>query len=229
MAKDVRFFAENLSIEPGKAIAIIGPSGAGKSTFLKTLAGLVEAIEWDGTPSWEEVRSDASMVSQEPFLFDDSIAENLCYGLAERPTEASVWEALETVNIAAEIKALPDGLRTRLRAIGSNVSGGQLQRLVIARSLLRGKSLWLLDEATSAVDAKSEKDITLRLIGACRAEGRALLAVTHRLTWLEAFDAVWFVEDGEVRLAGPHAALLRERRYRDYCAAAGERTGGAGG
>ena len=80
----------------------------------------------------------------------------------EPPRPADVWKALATVNIDHEVRALPEQLATRLRAIGSNVSGGQLQRLVIARGLLRERPLWLFDEATSAIDARSERDITLR-------------------------------------------------------------------
>jgi ATP-binding cassette subfamily B protein len=90
----------------------------------------------------------------------------------------------------------------------------------MARALLRGKALYLLDEATSAVDAKSERDITLRLIEVCRRRREAVIAVTHRLQWLDAFDEVWFVENGQIRWRGPHAKLMAEptaARYRDFC------------
>ncbi len=221
MAGETRFAAENLALEPGRAVAVIGPSGAGKSTLLKTLAGLVEPLEWDADLSWGEATGRMSMVSQDPFLFDDSLETNLTYGLskARMPSDDELWNALESVNIGAEVRSWPEGLKTRLFAVGSNVSGGQLQRLVIARGLLRQKPMWLLDEATSAVDPASEKDITQRLIAACRQTGRALLAVTHRLTWLDQFDEVWFVEEGRVALSGPHAKLMQEPRYRDYCLA----------
>ena len=119
------------------------------------------------------------------------------------------------------MRALPQGLAARVRAIGANLSGGQLQRLTIARGLLRGKPLWLLDEATSAIDAKSEREITLRLTAACRERGTVLIAVTHRLQWLDAYDEVWFVEGGAVTHRGPHRALMREPRYRTFCADAG--------
>ncbi len=221
MAGETRFKGKNLELAPGRAVAIIGPSGAGKSTLLKTLAGLVEPLEWDADCAWEEAAGRMSMVSQDPFLFDDSIGQNLTYGLSDAalPQEDELWRALATVNIDQEVRALDAGLATRLRAIGSNVSGGQLQRLVIARGLLRQKSIWLLDEATSAVDARSERDITQRLIQACHESKHALVAVTHRLTWLGSFDEVWFVEHGERTLVGPHAELLATPRYRDYCMA----------
>lgn len=215
-----RFAAQNLLLQGGQAIAIVGPSGAGKSTLIKTLAGLMAPLAWNGGKPWTEVTALATMVSQEPFLFDDTLAANLTYGLAEPPSSAALAEVLATVNMQAEIDAMPEGIHTRLRAIGTNLSGGQLQRLVIARALLRERPLWLLDEATSAIDARSEKDITLRLIAASHATGSLLLAVTHRLTWLDAFDEVWFVEQGRVVLKGHHQELLSTPRYRNFCDAA---------
>ncbi len=220
--KDARFTATNLSLVASRTVAVIGPSGAGKSTLLKTLAGLVEPMVWEAGLTWEDATRLTTMVSQEPFLFDDTVAANLAYGLASPPATADVWAALELVNLAAEVQALPDGLATRLRAIGNNISGGQLQRLVIARSALRHRPLWLLDEATSAVDARSERDITLRLIDACRRQGQALVAVTHRLSWLGSFDEVWFIENGQRQLVGAHADLLAVPRYRDFCQTGGE-------
>lgn len=222
----VRFSARNLHVEPGRAIAVVGPSGAGKSTLLKTLGGLVPPLVWDGAASWSDVAASTSMVSQEPFLFDDTLEANLRYGLGvtEVPSAARIEEALTAVNAAAEVAALPLGLATPIRAIGSNVSGGQLQRFCIARGVLRDRPLWLLDEATSAIDPRSEREITQRLVAACRAQGSILIAVTHRLQYLAEYDDVWFVEDGVLQLRGSHAALLAEPRYRRYCAEAEEAT-----
>jgi|LauGreDrversion4_2_1035121.scaffolds.fasta_scaffold03876_2 subfamily B ATP-binding cassette protein MsbA len=218
-----RFQAENLELNSGKTVAVIGPSGSGKSTLLKTLAGLAHPISWRSDCNWSEFASRVSMVSQDPFLFDDTLRENLIYGLEtdQIPSDEEIWAALATVNIADEVKSWPLGLMSRLRAIGSNISGGQLQRLVIARAILRRRPFWLLDEATAAVDVRSERDITMRLIEASQREHRVMLAVTHRLTWLSAFDQVWFVEDGRVTMVGPHEDLLKHPRYRDYVAASG--------
>jgi len=164
------------------------------------------------------------MVSQDPFLFDDTVEANLLYGLdgAQKPDAAAIDKALDDANVLAETRAFPEGLQTRIRAVGSNVSGGQLQRLTIARGLLRKKPVWLLDEATSAMDATNERAIIAHLIAACRATGSALLAVTHRLQGLEAYDEVWFVEGGKLALRGKHKDLLADARYRAYCAAGGE-------
>lgn len=214
------FAASALELRPGRSVAVIGPSGAGKSTLLKALGGLIEPRRWECALAWRELARSTSMVSQEPFLFDDTIAENLAYGLqgAARPSEAAMWEALATVNVDSEVRATAGGLSARVRAIGSNLSGGQLQRLTIARGLLRQRAIWLLDEATSAIDARSEREITLRLTAACRKQGTMLVAVTHRLQWLDAYDEVWFVENGTVTHAGEHKRLLEEPRYRQFCA-----------
>jgi ATP-binding cassette subfamily C protein CydC len=215
-----RFRARDIVLPPGCAVAVIGPSGAGKSTLLKTLGGLIAPLSWTGPETWTQTAAAASMVSQEPFLFDDTVDANLRYGLGpdEEPSLDDVARALATVNLSAEIAALPLGLATPVRAIGSNVSGGQLQRLCIARGLLRDRPLWLLDEATSAIDPRTEREITQRVIAACRAQGRVLLSVTHRLQFLAEYDEIWFVEAGELRLRGTHAELLADARYRRYCA-----------
>lgn len=212
------FVAQDIRLRAGRSIAVIGPSGAGKSTLLKMLAGLIEPRQWDCQLSWREVSKSTSMVSQEPFLFDDTILENLVYGLITQPSEDEIWRALAAVNVDQEVRSAPNGLASRVRAIGSNLSGGQLQRLTIARGLLRQRAIWLLDEATSAIDAKSEREITLRLIAESRDKGAILIAVTHRLQWLDAYDEVWFVEHGTILYSGAHQSLLSHQRYRQFCA-----------
>ena len=168
--------------------------------------------------SWRALSKSSSMVAQEPFLFDDTITENLVYAIDQRPSEQALWRALAVVNVDREVAAAPNGLTSRVRAIGSNLSGGQLQRLTIARGLLRQRPIWLLDEATSAIDAKSEREITLRLMAACKEQGAIFVAVTHRLQWLDAYDEVWFVEHGTILYVGTHRALLEQTRYRQFCA-----------
>lgn len=219
---NVAFAAENLPLKAGRAVAIIGPSGAGKSTLLKMLAGLIEPQTWQSSYSWLEVARSTSMVSQEPFLFDDTIAANLKYGLAADTSvgDDAVWPVLEMVNMAQEVRATPNGVASRVRAIGANLSGGQMQRLTIARGLLRNYPIWLFDESTSAIDPRSEREITTRLITSCKAQGSILLAVTHRLQWLESYDEVWFVDEGQVICRGEHRELLAIPRYQKFCAEA---------
>jgi subfamily B ATP-binding cassette protein MsbA len=211
------FECENLDLMPGKAVVFIGPSGAGKSTFMKTIAGLYEPLVWDASVPWEELKSYVSLVSQEPFLFDDSLRINLLYGQPDlKVSEDRIKHVLDQVNILNESLALKGGLDAQINSISSNVSGGQLQRLVIARALLRNKPILLFDEATSAVDPKTERDITQRMIAACRENGQILLSISHRLQCLEFFDEVYFIEAGKIALRGRHQDLLSNVRYRKF-------------
>lgn len=207
---------EGLKLARGKAIAIVGPSGAGKSTFIKVLAGLVEPAEWQANISFEAIKAQTSMVSQDPFLFDDLLDSNLLYGLEIIPNSEKIDSILTMVNIKNEVAAMDQGLKTYIRAIGNNLSGGQVQRLVIARALLRDKPILLLDEATSAVDSDTEEDITSRLIETSKQSGLILISVTHRLKWLMKYDEVWFFEEGELKMMGHHNELVKNQRYFDF-------------
>ncbi len=206
-----------LEIKSGKTVAVVGPSGAGKSTMIKAFSGLITPTEWEANLGWSDFSQLVSMVSQDPFLFKDTIYENLIYGLKDPPSKDDVSEALRTVNVSEEVERLPQGLETMTHAIGANFSGGQIQRLVIARAILRKKSILMLDEATSAIDAEAERDILSRIIKDCHLHRRALVAITHRVQWLSMFDEIWFVEQGGVTLKGPHQDLLKQKRYQEFC------------
>lgn len=218
-AGKVQFEATDLSIGPGKSIAIIGPSGSGKSTFIKSIAGLYEPITWRANESWQQVASAAAFVSQEPFLFEGSLRENLVYGLSTSHAAASSAEiksALDLVDMSIDISRLPTQLDTHYKPISSNFSGGQIQRLVIARMLLRGKSLWLFDEATSAVDASTDGRLCRSIVALAQKQRAAVMWVTHRLQHLDAFDEVWYIEQGKIIARGKHADLLQQEAYRRY-------------
>jgi ABC-type multidrug transport system fused ATPase/permease subunit len=163
------------------------------------------------------------MVSQAPFLFKDSLRKNLLYGLtaASDLTEAelSIWRSLATVNLEELIKSMPDQLDSSFNPLDANLSGGQVQRLVIARALLRNPTLMLLDEATSAVDVASELDITRRLVDDAKSNGRCLISVTHRLQWLSFYDEIWFVEGGRVIRKGPLNQMMDFDRFRRFLSA----------
>lgn len=196
------FTAADLAFGCGRSIAVVGSSGSGKSTLIKTLAGLIKPIEWKSEISWEEFAVGTSLVSQDPFLFDDTIRANLTYGLGGAlPSDEEINACLRLLRLSGmdtpEIK-----LDQHFRALGANLSGGQIQRLVIARALLRRKKYILLDEATSAVDAGSEEEITRALTGMSRDGTIGLIAVTHRLEWLALYDEIWFVESGKIAAAG---------------------------
>lgn len=219
----VALIADDLVINPGKTIAVVGPSGSGKSSLLRVLAGLVPPQKWQANVPWLEIRTRSAMVSQAPFLFKDSLRKNLLYGLtvARDLTEAelSIWRSLATVNLEELIKSMPDQLDSSFNPLDANLSGGQVQRLVIARALLRNPKLMLLDEATSAVDVASELDITRRLVDDAKSNGRCLISVTHRLQWLSFYDEIWFVEGGRVIKKGPLNQMMDFDRFRRFLSA----------
>lgn len=213
----------DLHILFGSCIAIVGPSGSGKSSLLRVLSGLLPPREWESNVEWQDLRRMSAMVSQSPFLFKDSLRKNLLYSFAgdsqEITDESQLWRSLATVNLEATVRELPEGLDSIFDPLDSNLSGGQIQRLVIARALLRNPKIILLDEATSAVDVASEIDITRRLIEDAKTSGRILLSVTHRLQWLSLYDQIWFVEDGQIQKTGSFEDLSSSERFRAFLAA----------
>ena len=194
----------------------MGPSGAGKSTLMRAMVGLLKAMTWKSKTTEQKFFDHISFVSQNPFLFQDSydgIFAMVCNGIA---MIAEILASLERVGMLDAIKELPNGLDTTVEAVRSNFSGGQVQRLVIARSLLRKQEFLAFDEATSAIDADNEELITKYLLTEVAAKSIGLIFITHRLTWLELFDEIWFVENGEIQLMGSHSQLLKEDRYRRF-------------
>ena len=208
----------NLEISAGKGIAIVGPSGSGKSTLLRCLAGLIRPLIWEASREFEVWSRSCSMVAQEPFLFEDSLSRNLVYGHPDPsgPGSADIERCLGMAGVFEDVLKLPGGLQHRVQAIQKNLSGGQMQRLVIARALLRPAGFLLLDEASSAIDAEAERGLLKRLFGYCRAEQKGLIAVTHRLQCIDEFDEIWFLEQGRLIAKGPHAKLLAHARYREF-------------
>jgi ATP-binding cassette subfamily B protein AbcA/BmrA len=169
----------------------------------------------------------SNLVSQSPFLFSATIRENLVYGLegsADWSTDDEIWQALESVGLSSFIRLLHGNLDASVSAISANLSGGQIQRLVIARALLRKRTLLLLDEATSAIDLKNEREIVVGTIGLTRIRGLTLVAVTHRLQWLAEYDQVWFIENGTVSAAGRHTDLIKQQRYAEFVGRVSERS-----
>ena len=210
---DVALSLQDLTFAKGSSVAIVGASGSGKSTLLRVLTGLVVPEQWEANLHWSELSSHTSLVSQAPFLFDDSLRDNLTYGLSSRRSDGDINAALEFVGIAAEVETLTLGLNTRYRALAKNFSGGQIQRLVIARALLRQRPVLVFDEATSAVAATAEGEITSKVLHECRESGWTFISATHRMQWLPKYDEVLYMEAGRVVLRGRHADLLRDARY----------------
>jgi ATP-binding cassette, subfamily B, bacterial len=207
-----------LSIEAGKRVAIVGRSGAGKSTIINLLLRLYDvksgtiAIDGQGISGVkrDSLREQMAVVFQDNLLFNMSIRENIRLG-REDATDAEVEAAAKGAEIHRFIMGLPDKYDTLVGERGSTVSGGQRQRLAIARALVRNPSILLLDEATSALDQTTERAIT-RTINKVAA-GRTVISVTHRLTSVVDMDMIYVLERGKLVETGRHEELLKRKKH----------------
>jgi ATP-binding cassette, subfamily C, bacterial len=214
-----------LTIPAGQTTAVVGVSGAGKSTLADLLMGLLAPtagrILVDGVPLVPEAgmdwRARVAYVAQEPVLFDDTIRENLRWA-EPQATEAAMRAAL--ADAAADfVAALPDGLDTRIGDRGARLSGGERQRIALARALLRGPALLILDEATSSLDAEHEQRIQHAVE---RLHGRVtIVVITHRLATVRKADGIHVLEAGRLVESGRWDELLARPagRFRQLCAA----------
>ncbi|MCZ0859094.1 ABC transporter ATP-binding protein [Actinomyces israelii] len=198
----------DLIVEAGEHVAVVGPSGAGKSTLvalaggdLLPAAGTVRVAGTASTAETQEaVRAASAVVAQTTWLFTGTIADNL--RLADpAATDERLWQALQAANLAEEVRRMPEGLGTRLGEQGLGLSGGQAQRVSLARAFLADRPLLILDEPTSQVDLDSEAQIVEAIDRL--SHGRTVLTVSHRAGALTASDRVVRVADGRVREAGP--------------------------
>ncbi|KAJ2558013.1 hypothetical protein EV175_001006 [Coemansia sp. RSA 1933] len=205
----------NLIVEPGRTVALVGPSGSGKSTIVSLVQRLYDAkcgsvsVEGIDVRDWNlrSLSQSMALVGQEPVLFDYTIAENIAYGqpnAAQKEIEAVAASA----DIHTFIQGLPDGYNTSIGQTGSRLSGGQRQRIAIARALLRDPQLLLLDEASSALDSKSERTVQMALDRA--AHGRTTLVVAHRLSTIQNADTIAVFCNGKIAEIGSHSQLLAQ-------------------
>uniref|UniRef100_A0A7M4FFK5 Multidrug resistance protein 1-like n=1 Tax=Crocodylus porosus TaxID=8502 RepID=A0A7M4FFK5_CROPO len=210
----------NVKVNKGQTLALVGSSGCGKSTSIQLLerfydpvAGQVLADGFD-TKSlhlpW--LRSKLGIVSQEPILFDCSIAENIQYGDNSRVvSQEEVVEAAKAANIHTFIENLPEKYNTRVGDKGAQLSGGQKQRIAIARALVRKPAVLLLDEATSALDTESEKIVQKALDDA--RQGRTCIVIAHRLTTVQNADIIAVIQNGKVVEQGTHSQLFAKEGH----------------
>ncbi|MBD2423885.1 ABC transporter ATP-binding protein [Cyanobium sp. FACHB-13342] len=212
----------NLTIAPGQVVALVGPSGAGKSTLFSLLLRFNTAqqgrVLLDGHDLADlrarDLRRAVALVPQQSSVFSGTVAEAIAFG---RPADdAAIRQAASLANAAGFIEALPDGYASRIEERGSNFSGGQLQRLAIARAVLGNPAVLLLDEATSALDAEAEEAVQRGLEQAMA--GRTVLVIAHRLATVQGADRILVLDGGRIVEQGSHNALMAQGgRYRELC------------
>ena len=202
----------SLTIKKGQKVALVGLSGSGKSTLINLLLGLYPIehgqIFIDGIAinqiRLRELRKLFGLVSQDIFLFHDSIKSNLTVG--GEFTDAEVQKALEVSYASEFVDKLPQGLGTIIGDRGAKLSGGQQQRLTIARAFLQNTDILLFDEATSALDNESEKVVQHALEAI--AGNKTVIAVAHRLSTIQDYDQIFVMKDGKLIENGTHSELI---------------------
>jgi subfamily B ATP-binding cassette protein MsbA len=203
----------NLRIEPGQSVALVGPTGAGKTTIVSLISRLYDplagSVKIDGEDvrryTLKSLRSQISFVLQESCLFRASIWENIAYGKLGASREEIV-RAAKLANAHEFIEQLPEGYDTVVGERGETLSGGQRQRIAIARAVIRGAPILLLDEPSSGLDAESER-IVFEALGRLM-EGKTSVVIAHRLSTIRRADAIFVVRDGTVVEHGKHEELL---------------------
>jgi ATP-binding cassette subfamily B protein len=208
----------SFDVRLGDTVAFVGPSGSGKSTLVKLLVGLYKPVEGviyvDGVPAtdlrYNRVRRQIGFVTQDPQLFSGTIRDNL---LLVKPdaTEDEMLEALQQARATPVLARSGQGLDTRVGEGGTRVSGGERQRLSIARALLRQPRLFIFDEATSALDSITEQEITTTVREISRAGQHMVILIAHRLSTIAHADTVHVLEKGRIVESGTHEALIESR------------------
>src|SRR3984957_7079298 len=205
----------SFSVEPGRMVALVGPSGAGKTTISNLVPRLYDvtagSVRLSGIDvrraTMASVRDAVGVVTQDPHLFHDTLRANLMYARPEA-SEAEVLEALAQAQIGHLVGELPDGLDTVIGERGYRLSGGEKQRVALARLILKAPDIVVLDEATAHLDSESEAAVQRALRETL--SGRTSLVIAHRLSTVREADELLVIDDGRVVERGTHASLLAQ-------------------
>ena len=212
----------NLEVDSGKIMALVGPSGAGKSTIFSLILKFIEPNKGSifvddfklNEINTHFLRKLIAIVPQKTFIFSGTISEAIRFG--RDATLENIINAAKIANAHDFIERLPDGYETYIEESGSNLSGGQLQRISIARALLGNPSILLLDEATSALDAEAEESVQKGLKQAMN--NRTVVVIAHKLSTIQKADKIAVIENGRVCELGSHIDLIKKQgRYKDIC------------
>ena len=206
--KDISF-----EVPAGKMVAIVGPSGAGKSTISRILLRFYDVtggrVTIDGQDlrdvTQRSLRAATGVVPQDTVLFNDTILYNIKYG-RDGASDADVFEAARMAQIDGFVKTLPDGYETMVGERGLKLSGGEKQRVAIARTILKSPAILILDEATSALDSHTEKEIQDALDSVSR--NRTTVVIAHRLSTIIHADTILVLDKGQIAEKGTHAELI---------------------
>ena len=204
----------NIEIKKNSITSIIGKSGSGKSTIMDLIAGLLEIS--DGEILIDQInlkdidlstfREKIGYVTQDTTLFNTSILNNLTYVSSKQYSEGQIWESLKFANMSEFVESLPDKLNTNIGEQGIQFSGGQRQRLSLARAFLKKPNILILDEATSSLDSISEQEIQKTIVN-FKKEDTTTIIIAHRLSTIKTSDFIFVIENGKIIEKGDYKKL----------------------